>query len=338
MHVRPQKIKDQILPIIFFSLIIGSGIHLEQNRNQKDLEIQSTLKAQQKVLDGYAKMLTDLKSTSVAQNKKVSEVENTFSKSNQALTEKLKKAEQTSRLTEINANQKILAIATTLANVPKSLISIIQEWKPRVAKITCTWRNTSGRVYATGGGSGFVFKESIEGTEHTWVMTNKHVFLDDGRYTPYSCTIKLPGDETVFEVFFKSGNYRTIDPLDVGLIEIVSPDAYVRGITSIQKVFTESFCAYTPSLGEKVAILGYPAIGTVGDITATEGIISGYDSDFYITSAKIEHGNSGGIALSIEKNCILGIPTFVRKGEIETLGRILSAQAIFTKWGVSLSQ
>jgi hypothetical protein len=338
MHVRPQKIKDQLLPIIFFSLIIGSGIHLEQNRNQKDLEIQSTLKAQQKVLDGYAKMLTDLKSTSVAQNKKVSEVENTFSKSNQALTEKLKKAEQTSRLTEINANQKILAIATTLANVPKSLISIIQEWKPRVAKITCTWRNTSGRVYATGGGSGFVFKESIEGTEHTWVMTNKHVFLDDGRYTPYSCTIKLPGDETVFEVFFKSGNYRTIDPLDVGLIEIVSPNTYVRGITSIQKVFTESFCAYTPSLGEKVAILGYPAIGTVGDITATEGIISGYDSDFYITSAKIEHGNSGGIALSIEKNCILGIPTFVRKGEIETLGRILSAQAIFTKWGVSLSQ
>ncbi len=338
MHIRPHKIKDQILTIIFFSLIIGSGIHLEQNRAQRDFEIQSTLRAQQKVLEEYAKKLTDLKSTTASQNKKVSEVENTFSKSNQALTEKLKKAEQTSKLNEIDANQKILAIATTLANVPKSLISVIQEWKPRVAKITCTWKNTSGRVYATGGGSGFIFKEITEGTEHTWVLTNKHVFLDDGRYTPHSCTIKLPGDETIFEVFFKSGSYRTLDPLDVGLIEIISPDAYVRGITSIQKVFTESFCAYTPSLGEKVAILGYPVIGTVGDITATEGIISGYDSDYYITSAKIEHGNSGGIALSIDKNCILGIPTFVRKGEIETLGRILSAQAIFAKWGVPLNQ
>ncbi|TAK56930.1 hypothetical protein EPO17_03260 [Patescibacteria group bacterium] len=330
--------QQKMLPIALFAIIVGIGIHVEQKRIAGEQEIQNTLIAQQKILNQYAQDITALKSGVIAQNKKVTEVENTFSKNNQLLTEKLKKAEEESKLSGIDANQKILAIETSLANVPKSLISVIQEWKPRVAKINCIWKNTSGRIYATGGGSGFIFRENIDKVEHIWVLTNKHVFLDDGRYTPYSCSIKLPGDETIFEVFFSSGSYRTIDPLDVGLIEIVNPDAYVKSITAIKKVFTESFCSYTPSLGEKVAILGYPVIGTVGDITATEGIISGYDSDYYITSAKIEHGNSGGIALSIEKNCILGIPTFVRKGEIETLGRILSAQAIFTRWGVPLNQ
>ena len=338
MHIRIKKIQEQALPIVLFSLVIGVGIHLEQHRASQTLSLQTQIEAQRATLENYAREISDLQKTTLAQNKKVAEVENTFSKNNLALTEKIKKAEQISKLSEGIANQKILALETTLANTPKSLISVIQEWKPRVAKITCIWKNTAGRIYATGGGSGFVFKESTDGVEHTWVMTNKHVFLDEGRYTPYSCTIKFPGDETLFEVLFSSGNYRTIDPLDVGLIEITAPDTYVRSITSIKKVFTESFCSYTPSLGEKVAILGYPTIGTVGDITATEGIISGYDSDFYITSAKIEHGNSGGIALSTEKNCILGIPTFVRKGEIETLGRILSTQAIFTRWGVPLTQ
>ncbi len=338
MHIRIKKIQEQALPIVLFSLVIGGGIHLEQNRNAQSLSFQKQISTQQAILEKYAQEISSLQNTTRAQNKKVTEVENTFSKNNLALTEKIKKADQINKLSEGIANQKILALETTLANTPKSLISVIQEWKPRVAKITCIWKNTSGRVYATGGGSGFVFRENIDKVEHTWVMTNKHLFLDEGRYTPYSCTIKFPGDETLFEVLFSSGNYRTIDPLDVGLIEIVSPDAYVKSITSVKKVFTESFCAYTPSLGEKVAILGYPTIGTVGDITATEGIISGYDSDFYITSAKIEHGNSGGIALSTEKNCILGIPTFVRKGEIETLGRILSTQAIFTRWDVPLTQ
>jgi len=338
MYIRIKKIQEQALPIILFSLVIGGGIHLEQYRTSQTVSLQKQLEVQQLTLEKYAHEISDLQNTALAQNKKVTEIKNTFSKNNLVLTEKIKRAEQISKQSEGIASQKILALENTLANTPKSLVSVIQEWKPRVAKISCVWKNTAGRIYGTGGGSGFVFKEKNNQTEHIWVMTNKHVFLDEGRYTPYSCTIKFPGDETLFEILFSSGKYLTIDPLDVGFIEITQPDTYIQSITSIKKVFTESFCAYTPSLGEKVAILGYPTIGTVGDITATEGIISGYDSDYYITSAKIEHGNSGGIALSTEKNCILGIPTFVRKGEIETLGRILSAQTIFSRWGISLTQ
>jgi len=74
--------------------------------------------------------------------------------------------------------------------------------------------------------------------------------------------------------------------------------------------------------------LGYPGIGGNNDITATEGIISSYDGDYYITSAKIEHGNSGGIAILIKDNCFLGIPSYAEAGEIESMGRILDGSKV----------
>nr|MDQ3014484.1 hypothetical protein [bacterium] len=64
------------------------------------------------------------------------------------------------------------------------------------------------------------------------------------------------------------------------------------------------------------------------DVTATEGIISGYEGNYYITSAKIEQGNSGGAAISLRDNCFLGIPTLTLVGKVESLGRILDWQSI----------
>ena len=66
------------------------------------------------------------------------------------------------------------------------------------------------------------------------------------------------------------------------------------------------------------------------DVTATEGIISGFDGDYYITSAKVEHGNSGGAAILVKESCELGIPTFVQTGSIESLARILDLDIAIT--------
>jgi len=72
-------------------------------------------------------------------------------------------------------------------------------------------------------------------------------------------------------------------------------------------------------------VLGYPDIG--GDtVTVTEGIISGFETRFntnyIVTSAKISHGNSGGLAL-LESGCSIGITTFAKTSEIESLGYII---------------
>ena len=82
-------------------------------------------------------------------------------------------------------------------------------------------------------------------------------------------------------------------------------------------------CAENPQIGDEVVILGYPGVGSKDSVTATEGIISGFDGDFYITSAKIERGNSGGAAVHVEDNCLLGIPTLTIAGRVESLARIL---------------
>src|SRR3989344_3080430 len=88
-------------------------------------------------------------------------------------------------------------------------------------------------------------------------------------------------------------------------------------------------------LGEEIVILGYPAIG--GDsilpgvpnfrLIATEGIISNTVSSFdnyFVSSAKIEQGNSGGGAFLKSGNCLAGMPTYVQVGAIESLGRLIN--------------
>ena len=88
------------------------------------------------------------------------------------------------------------------------------------------------------------------------------------------------------------------------------------------------YCKTVPNLGDPVIMLGFPAIGSPTGVTVTQGIISGYDGDYFITDAKIDHGNSGGVAINLDGNCYLGLPTWAATGEIESLARILKWQAI----------
>lgn len=87
--------------------------------------------------------------------------------------------------------------------------------------------------------------------------------------------------------------------------------------------------------GEEIVVLGYPTIG--GDsilpgvpnlkLITTEGIISNDVSSFdnyFVSSAKIEQGNSGGGAFLKSGNCFAGMPTYVQVGEIESLGRLIN--------------
>jgi len=82
-------------------------------------------------------------------------------------------------------------------------------------------------------------------------------------------------------------------------------------------------------LGEPVRIYGYPAISGGFALTITDGIVSSLliDEGYIITSAKISHGNSGGLA--VDKNgCRIGIPSMVSSDESESLGVIISNNLI----------
>lgn len=64
------------------------------------------------------------------------------------------------------------------------------------------------------------------------------------------------------------------------------------------------------------------------NMSPTDGIYSGnYANIFIKTSAKIEHGNSGGGAYT-QSGTFIGIPTAAMSGDLESLGLILTSQKI----------
>lgn len=203
------------------------------------------------------------------------------------------------------------------------LTEIIFNWQPIIANITCDFYYDTGQKYATQAGSGVLRKNPDTGKIH--VFTNKHVAVNQEQYAPKYCEIKFP-DQEKFKIDNSSLDLVRISAqgYDWATIDLKSAPSKIKNLAYDFKV-----CENKPEIGDDIVILGYPAIGSETNITATEGIVSGYDGDYYITSAKIEKGNSGGTAIVLKNNCHLGIPTFAKVGQIESLSRILKSSKIF---------
>jgi S1-C subfamily serine protease len=245
-----------------------------------------------------------------------------------------------------------------------SLADIVAQWHKSTAYVECYWINSNTRlVYFTQSGSGLLF---MKGTDLPTIVTNKHVVSNSQYGTASECDAAFPDDKYAFNTInnvYRSaytdytvptnplsipaiptnGQIRLNDTKDVAFLsgfEMNDGDLVPPTISLENRAVRGKFpCASEPNIGDPLVILGYPSYGSGAgtitsvlshlEITATEGIISGKDSGYYTTSAKIEHGNSGGLAVDKTNNCYLGIPTASFTGEIESLGRILPASYIF---------
>ena len=172
-------------------------------------------------------------------------------------------------------------------------------------------RTPAGFIKNSGSGIAIKF-----GNAPSAILTNKHVITDDSGYGAYSCSAKLPDSS---DLITSSDTRSSANGYDLGYIYINEPSAYLKTLTSI----FPSLCSQKPALGDEIVVLGYPSIGSKENVTATEGIVSGFDGNYLVTSAKVEQGNSGGAAILLKDNCLLGIPTFVTLGKVESLARIL---------------
>lgn len=202
----------------------------------------------------------------------------------------------------------------TLSSTTASYSSIVKEWSPQVAFIYCEWIENGRNVAATG--SGFL---TVDPSGIVYILTNKHVLFDDDTYAPTHCNALL-----------LNGTSETVqyDPNT-----IVMKENYDMGQMRVsnalgKNIQVSNFCPKDVEIGDPIVILGYPGIGSNKGITATQGIISGIEKDFYITDAKIDHGNSGGIAVSVKDDCIVGMPSSAISGSVESLGRILKSSVI----------
>lgn len=220
------------------------------------------------------------------------------------------------RLTEVqlSSDEQISELQGQLADSSTDVSTVVQKWNPRVAYIYCKYNS-----YSSGTGSGIAIAMS-DGS--VWIVTNKHVITENGYGAEY-CGVILPDNDQVYIVEL-SGIKVATSGSDWGVLEITDVDSALRTQSAFPKL-----CSSTPSLGDRIIVLGYPTIGSASGVTVTTGLISGFDDDYFVTDAKIEHGNSGGAAILVGDDCLLGIPTAALTGSIESFGRILDINVIF---------
>lgn len=214
----------------------------------------------------------------------------------------------------VNLEDKI----TTQSSATKTAIT---SWRDRIPKIACAFTDVDPLVteITNARGSGTLFMIDDEVT----LLTNRHVFSEDAKNLR-DCTLTFP--KTDEKVVFNAESVFLSDSDEIDFAQAVLSEPSEDVTNRIQA--SKTICQNPGTIGDSILIMGYPSIGSDKDITVTEGIISGFEGDFYITSAKVEKGNSGGAAILVKDNCFLGIPTFTTAGQVESLARILDINAI----------
>jgi len=264
----------------------------------------------------------------ISTNSQQSEIEN--------LKKEVSNLKSTTRNAIRNAENQTTALQSELhkdkINSPTELTAaeITKEWSPQVAYVVCQWNYSDGTIGPTASGSGFLTNYTDGSIA---IETNKHIILYQGKYTPAVCTASfLNGEKYTINWSRNFGGWSA--KYDKGQINLYGLSDYLKNIVQghYMVLHPQGFaCDNEPEIGDKIVVLGYPGIGSNKGITVTEGIISGYEGDYYVTSAKIDHGNSGGIAVSVKEDCVVGMPSASVGGDLESLGRILSTKAMLAQ-------
>ncbi len=304
-YVAAKKIEKYRNKIIIQENILEKTLGILSGQQDELEKIKENLNIAQKGLDKKTK---DLEKTIAAETKNLEDmIRQAEMKS--AAVESARKAKEESAQNKISALEEKISQTKTY-----SLSSIISSWRPIIANVECQFRySDTGRLYQKSSGSGIAIK--FDNTPSA-ILTNKHVLVDGSGYGADSCSAKLLDSS---ETLSSSDIRSSAKDYDLGYIYINNLSDYFKNLTSS----FPTLCSKKPSLGDEIVVLGYPSIGSKNNLTATEGIVSGFDGDYFITSAKVEQGNSGGAAILLKDNCLLGIPTFVTLGKVESLARIL---------------
>ena len=177
-------------------------------------------------------------------------------------------------------------------------------------------------------------------TSNGLILTNAHVIPQDksDNLLTETCLITIPDEKgKVKEIYY--GEPIVISTLsgkyDLAFLKINGVYSDDNGVKYGQyptnfKNPLENVCVNNNvNLGDPVRAFGYPSISGEGYyLTVTDGIVSSIPNDgTIVTSAKIDHGNSGGVA--VDKNgCFIGVPSMAQTGEIESLGIIISNEVV----------
>jgi len=177
------------------------------------------------------------------------------------------------------------------------------------------------------------------------ILTNFHIVVEGsikeaGEYVPPTCYAVYPkppnfsydGSRGNYQLKLLSIRYNPDSYQDTALFKLGDPvdrTTPLKIVPSFDLSSSVPVCLVTDivNVGDRLTIFGYPNSGNLLGIseTVTDGIISGIlPGPIYKTSAPIDHGNSGGIAVLNKAHCILGIPTLGESGLTAGIGYVQS--------------
>ncbi|MBU1046698.1 trypsin-like peptidase domain-containing protein [Patescibacteria group bacterium] len=308
--------KITLINLITLILLLGVIYFIFYKLDIKDSEINTLITEQGSMLENLESKISILEEVNKESLAKL-EIDLLEEKSKRESSEiELEKQKEISSQQISNLEEKLTQEGE------KDLNKIVDYWDSYVVFVNCNFYSETAVLLAETSGSGLLVK--WDNTDPL-ILTNKHIVsgtvygLDQ---LAQSCEIKFPKED----VSITSNKISVINNnFDWGFIDLGINNFFVNNLL----LDSPSVCKQGPNLGDNLVILGYPSIGDKNNVTATEGIISGFDGDYFITSAKVEKGNSGGAAISLENNCYLGTPTFSTTGNIESLARILDVRVLF---------
>lgn len=165
-----------------------------------------------------------------------------------------------------------------------------------------------------------------------FILTNYHV-VSDAEW----CLVTIPDEGTgePKEIYYSSplivSELSKLYDIAMLIVDDVytDEDGYSWGsYPNTFKYFQQpESCKDDSKLGDSIKIYGYPSTSNNYNLTITEGIISNFDGDYILTSAKIDTGNSGGLAVD-NNSCWVGIPSAILEGDYQNLGVIIPTNII----------
>lgn len=236
------------------------------------------------------------------------------------------------------ASEQVLSLQEEIAAQPKDIVITSADLSPyltSVIQLLCV--RETGTVAS---GSGTLWTLPQYGYA---VLTNHHVVRNAKR-----CIAHIPDtdNDTVGVFALNTDNYTHDEDTDTAILAL--GDDLGESLPLRQYNYAASTlrtCPTTLDTGTPVVAIGFPAyarrnstvdIPSLGSISSvyratTNGIVSGFDTsntslayqNFFV-SAKIDSGNSGGLALAKDEDglCVLGIPTWLSVGNYETQGLV----------------
>jgi hypothetical protein len=167
------------------------------------------------------------------------------------------------------------------------------------------------------------------------ILTNRHVVSDQYENIIKTCAIGFiesinqePNFFTNNEINLAEVKYYTSSrDMDAAILYLENPTNKNFPYVNIWNSNSDNL-----NFGEEIETIGFPGIGG-NTITYTSGDFSGFGSisngtqNYLKTTATLEHGNSGGAAYNYSAQYI-GIPTGVIKGDLGSIGYILSINSI----------